>query len=1420
MLYKNMMPNKTYSNTPVLVLPKDVMIEKEGKKVKQNFIFIMMTDSIEESVDLLASPSLRIPLKQLHVNKCFIPTRVKERIGNTLVDDYLQNSILPSFRKAVREENPTMTVTNTAGLGNLSDGTNLIYNMAPELEYFMRYRYRKTRLNQIDDFFHFISSRLAKHFESGYEDYMKIFYVPLDIWTKKAENGFGIDKDTLDNPISMLMAAIYFNEEIFNSIPGDFRFLIHDRTRNQSMYITKEFLTKKKFNALRRQLSVFQQFEYKESTDPEVQDTEAPKEFNKSEQLNAALKDVVQKEVLTNVKKQMTHGFMGDVDLPAEYDDEEDITKDEEEDLKNEIKSLLDSMSTEDLITDNGSLDPEVVQVITSDVINNTLKKTYVPKKTSSKDDKLIKERQQRAKELAEDQAKVIIPPDRAAMMKINTTDVSNVVQATNTAVLKSTYINFDRSYIDNKLDHDIDNAVMALNDGTNKVFIKSKTVEDTSTIETQKLTYTYELEDERGKKHTITIDIPKVIDGNRLRINGNNKTIQKQLCLMPIVKTDPDTVVVTSWYNKLYLYREGKGVNTATASIKRFLTTKEGLAKYKGIISNCYAKNKPYNTTLEYDAYSKSLEVIKANKKEIYFNVQLCMEVLAKKGVDTSKIDLVKVLPLGYDNAKKVPILIDLDRNESVTKYLVDNILDPQDYDAISRKTKGSSRTNSYNTIKIFKKFVPLAVVLLYFEGLTEMCKRAGVPTYFFKDKDEMNESDVYDPLTCGMIELADGIFVWKNVNMEVSLLMSGLLRAPLGGFTREELDMKEYLISLVAFYYGNENDHRTLDQFYEFMIDPNTKMILEDFNLPTHITDVLIYASNLLADNKSSFIFSPENCRVRSMEMISAYAYQAIMDAYKVHRDSLHKNKTKSISVQRNAVLNALATDRLVEEASTLNPIMDLEKNRTLTPKGINGVNLDQSYSIDKRAYTPDMMGIIAISSSPDGNVGKVKQLTYEPNITSTMGYLQPVSDEDLEDLKNVNLLSASELLSPPGVLHDDGPRTSMAFKQSKFMVPVPNSSPVIVGNKVEAAVAYQVSDDFVFKAKKAGKVIEIKEDYVIIEYNDGTKQAIDLGVKTMKNAANGFSIQSQMTCKLKVGDTFEENEILALDERWFKYNFNDKGASMCIGTLCNIAILVNYDEFEDSIPITQSFANKLQFDVIEEQSFNIGKNAFIQQFPKVGDKVRISDALVLYDKSHDDADVNKFLNAYRGLISDDFLQANMSKIKSEYNGEIIKIEIICTCELDELSPTLREIVEDHYKKLGKRVNVLKKHANKGDVPSNMCGQVLAELPGKTDTTYGKVKGKYVGDGIRVTVSVKRTNIAKKGDKLASYTALKGIISDVIEEGYEPIALDTDTQVDAFISPLAILARKVPSIINSMFANKCMIEMTRQMREFWKNN
>lgn len=1427
MMYKHMMANKTYNNTPVLVLPKDVFITNEKKeKIPQKFIFVMLADTLEGSISLLSSPSLYLPMRNLKVTRCYMPTKIMERFGNTMINDNLKNSIFMQFKDGIKEEFPTLKPIDTQGFISLKHADmNIVYNAAPELEYFMKYRYRKSVLSQVQTFFSFLNKRMEA-FDSKYDNHMRIFYVPLDIWTKKAVKGFGYGKDSMDNPLSFLLAALYYDEEIINSINGDFRFLIHDRTRNQSLYITKDMLTKRKLNELKRQLAKFDQFEFVESTDHGISEIDTPSNTLSNPTNDKEVKQKLEKEILKEVKKKLTHNFVGDTPLDVLADSEFDDTSDEldqieEDEISEEIQEILNG---EDLTDTKPETDTNIledrIQSISDEVVSNRRLKAYMPKRKVSKDEKLIAARREHAKELFAAQEKVIITPDRVEMMTIDELDTSNVVKASNPEVTKSKYVNFDRNYVDKKLDFDIDHAVMSLNNATNQIFIKEKHVEDTSDIETQKYTYTYILEDERGKEHKIVLDLPKVIEGSRLRINGNNKTIQKQLTLLPIVKDAPDRVIVTSWYNKLFMYREGKNINTPTTGIKKFLLTKSAIDKYKVVISNCYMKNKKFNTTLEYDSYAKNMESIKYGKKEIYFNTQLCLDTLKGYGVDVKKIDLTRKLPLGYDKENKLPILIDLDSNQSVTKYLIDEVLESSDYDSIQSSHKGSAKTNAYTKIKIYQKFIPLGACLLYFEGLTTLCEKAKITSYFYANEKEMKEDGIYNPLTYGKIQLADGIFVWRNDRMDTSLLMSGLLRAPLEGFTREELDDKDTLISLISYYYDNENKHKVLDQFYEFMIDNNTKMILEDLGLPTQISDVLIYGNSLLADNKHSFEFSAENCRVRSMEIISSFAYEAITDAYGKHRSTLSGKRPKAISVNRNAVLRSLSTERLVEEASSLNPIMDLEKNRALTPKGPQGVNLDESYSIGKRIFPPDMIGIMGISSSPDANVGKVKQLTYEPKITSTMGYLEPCTDEELDNLRNVNLLTASELLSPPGVLHDDGPRTSMAFKQSKFMVPVPNASPVIIGNKVESAIAYQVSDDFVFKAKEKGKVIDIKEGFVVVQYESGKKEAIDLGKKVMKNSSNGFWIESEMKSRLKKGDTFDKNEILALDERWFKYNHNDKGASMCIGTLCNIAILINYDLYEDSIPITQEFAEKMKFDVVEEQSFNIGKNAFVQSFPKVGDEVRIADPLVLYDKSFDDPIVNKMLNAYRDLFNENTIQSNMSSIKSEHSGVITKIEIICTCDLDELSPSLRTIVEDHYNTLGKRISVLDKHKNKDDVDSYKCGQVLVEVPEKVETKYGKVKGKYVGDGIRVSVYVKKANIAKKGDKLASFTALKGIISDVIPKGYEPIALETGTKIDASISPLAILARKTPSILIAMFGNKCMIEITKQMREFWLNN
>ena len=49
---------------------------------------------------------------------------------------------------------------------------------------------------------------------------------------------------------------------------------------------------------------------------------------------------------------------------------------------------------------------------------------------------------------------------------------------------------------------------------------------------------------------------------------------------------------------------------------------------------------------------------------------------------------------------------------------------------------------------------------------------------------------------------------------------------------------------------------------------------------------------------------------------------------------------------------------------------------------------------------------------------------------------------------------------------------------------MVPVADSDPVLIGNRVEAVVPYLLSDEFVVDAKEDGEVVEVTKDWVIVK------------------------------------------------------------------------------------------------------------------------------------------------------------------------------------------------------------------------------------------------------------------------------------------------------------------------------------------------
>jgi DNA-directed RNA polymerase beta subunit len=304
-----------------------------------------------------------------------------------------------------------------------------------------------------------------------------------------------------------------------------------------------------------------------------------------------------------------------------------------------------------------------------------------------------------------------------------------------------------------------------------------------------------------------------------------------------------------------------------------------------------------------------------------------------------------------------------------------------------------------------------------------------------------------------------------------------------------------------------------------------------------------------------------------------------------------------------------------------------------------------------------------------------------------------------------------------------------------------------------------------------------------------------------------------------KLKVGDKFKKNEVIAAEKRAFTKNEDNIGASMNIGVLAKVAITSIDDILEDSEPMTKKLSEQLAYYAIVKKTKALPANAKVDRMVKIGDHVNIGDPLIIFDNHNGDEEVAKFLEEYSKALNENDMQealveSNSTSLKATDSGEIIDIKMYYTVDINELSPSLQKIVKAYNQKIDKKNKFLDKYKNENDNNFYKCGQLLTETSEKSETFYGKVKGEDVGDGILIEFYIKHKDIIKKGDKTTNFCALKGVVSHVIEEGQEPWSeFRPEEEVSAFISPLSILARKTPSVYTNLFGNKVLIELKRKV-------
>ena len=961
------------------------------------------------------------------------------------------------------------------------------------------------------------------------------------------------------------------------------------------------------------------------------------------------------------------------------------------------------------------------------------------------------------------------------------------------------THPNFEKQY---DLDADIVKCINAF--GDSKKDIQMKVVElsktDTSSTEDSIDTYKVTFEDSLNKRHTLTFDVPKIINNRFLRLRGNDKVLSGQLMNLPIIKTDADTVQVVSNYNKIFIILNkpiGKASQRTDAmirSLNKIIETDykdpsgETKCNYiKKIITGNNTKiSRKYKLPMEYIELASFFNKIETKEFSIYFNQDEFHEKFKDK---LGKSTMACMSYKDRNNSSFEHVAESIYSVASMDDYvttILNTLLRDEYFNKLYNKFYTTQKAAAFSEASILSSKIPLIIVLAYSVGLTEALKRAKIK-YDFQEKRPSK--------TIPFIKFKDGYLVYEDQPEDI-ILMNGLYKFNTEDYSIKDVDSKTMWLEALDDY-GAKYKADGLDSFYNVMMDPISVEVCKHYQLPYEYIEALAYANSLLVTNDFNRHVDITGNRFRTNERIAHFVYKALSTSYGNYlREVKNNRKDAKMTIKRSAVIDLAMQDSTMSDLSMLTPLLELESANTLSFKGLSGMNSDRSYQLDKRTYDKSMLNKIAMSTGFAANVGISRQATINMDVTGTKGYLYNKENE-LDSANDANTLSITEALTPLGTTHDDPFRTAMTFIQTaKHGIRTAKSDPLLVSNGADQALPYLTSNMFAFKAKDNGKIVEIKPDYMKVKYKNGNTDIIDLRKHIEKNSDGGFFIELKLDTDLKVGNSFKANDIIAYDKLSYSRDFGTETLTYNIGKLAKIAMMVTDEGFEDSASISEALSEQMSSDIVVKLDVLLDKSDIVIFSRRPDTNVIEGENIFTYVNAVDDPDAERVLSK---LFTDKAAVENLGNItiKSKVTGVLDDIKVYSTVDTKEMSKSLRKFVESIYDREDKYL----KSVNK-------------PIPERVLPPIGKLKNSE--DKVLIEFYMKYKDDLSVGDKIVFFSALKGTIKRIYPKGKEPRSEYRKNETIKSLLPLSgVNARMVGSVPILIALNKVIIELDRHVKD-----
>lgn len=890
-----------------------------------------------------------------------------------------------------------------------------------------------------------------------------------------------------------------------------------------------------------------------------------------------------------------------------------------------------------------------------------------------------------------------------------------------------------DSKYINETLNKHILASIVHLQSAG--IILDNLQVEETESILGTNLDFSVRFIPIDGAPTPWRFPIPKVSEDGTYMANGVKYTMRNQRGDFPIRKVDYNKVALTSYYGKFFVYRSRKAVNDyriwITQEVENRLKDPENSRIIDGKTSNVFAMD--VKSPRAISSLSKAFKelTIKAENGEIFtFHLDLkkVPENFPEKEVRAKMAD--GFTPIAMSDKGRIIYY------ESETFYIFSNgkATALGEFEDIVNLKKDDAPVE-FVELKIAGKYVPVGIILAADYGLSELIRRLKIQVRRVPLGTRVNLQPNEVALT-----FADETICFPKNDRMACLLLGGFLefKRVIKTFSVGDFEQKGVYQAVLDTTGGGARVLREIQNARDLFVDPITRKVLEDLKQPTDFLSILVYATELLKDDLHRHELDMSEMRIKGYERMAGAIYSEMVRAIRAHNARTGKSRFP-IDMKPFAIWQNLAQDPSIVVVKDINPIEDLKKREEVTYSGAGGRS-DATMTANTREYNDPDKGIISEATKDSGAVGINTYMPANPNLMNTLGMPVPQDEKTF----NMNSIFSTAVMCSPVATRDDMKRQGFISIQHAHGLPVAGQMENILKTGMESVIPHRTSELFAASAKQDGKVISVEADGIVVEFKDGTTRGYPLGRQFGDNA--GMVIPHMLVTNLKEGNKFEKGDILTYNSNYFKPDtLNPKQVSWCNGTYAWIGLCEPSDTLEDASVISEELADMLRAEQTKLRTIVVDFKQSVHKLAKIGDKVDYDDILCLIEDAittgidlYDDADIES-------------LKALGSQApKSKYSGVVERVEIYYRGEKEDMSESIRTLVNKSDRELAARRKATGKKVVTGEVNEGF-----------------KIKGNTIPlNSIAIRVFITGPEAAGIGDKVVFVNQLKSIIGKVIKE------------------------------------------------------